>query len=359
MAALLGSLAWATLRNRQPSAALGPQQTVQTANDKIGVHTRLTDEVEPWKIKRSLELVREMGAPWIVEYFPWAYAEPRPGRFDWTHSDLVVDHAERQGLTTIARLGFVPEWVEPEQSSPLYLDEEHFEQFGRYAAEFAARYAGRVDYIIIWNEPNLALEWGFPDESSETFAAKYAKMLRVVTPLIRVANPDVQILAGAMAPTLAPAGSPDGIDDLLFLQQLYEAGAAPDFDVLAAHAYGWSFPPDEPPAADAINFRRVELLRDVMVAHGDGDKPVMITEGGWNDHPRWTRAVRPGQRIQYTLRAYELAQEWPWMEAVALWAFRYPWDAKSYQDYYTFVRTDFEPKPIYLEVQQYARNGSE
>ena len=36
------------------------------------------------------------------------------------------------------------------------------------------------------------------------------------------------------------------------------------------------------------------------------------------------------------------------------WAFRYPWDAKSYQDYYTFVRTDFEPKPIYEEVQRYA-----
>ncbi len=359
MAALLGTLAWVTLRNRQPSATLGPQQTVQTTNAKIGVHTRLTDEVEPWKIKRSLEMVREMGAPWIVEYFPWAYAEPRPGRFDWVHSDLVVDHAERQGLTTIARLGFVPEWVQPEQSSPLYLDAEHFEKFGLYAAEFAARYAGRVDYIIIWNEPNLALEWGFPDESSDAFAAKYAEMLRVVTPLIRAANPDVQILAGAMAPTLAPAGSADGIDDLLFLQQLYEAGAAPNFDVLAAHAYGWSFPPDEPPAPDAINFRRVELLREVMVAHGDGGKPVMITEGGWNDHPRWTRAVRPGQRIQYTLRAYELAQEWPWMEAVALWAFRYPWDAKSYQDYYTFVRTDFEPKPIYLEVQQRARNGAE
>ena len=26
----------------------------------------------------------------------------------------------------------------------------------------------------------------------------------------------------------------------------------------------------------------------------------MITEGGWNDHPRWTRAVRPGQRIANT-----------------------------------------------------------
>ena len=34
-----------------------------------------------------------------------------PGVFDWTHSDLVIDHAERQGLQVIARLGFVPPWA--------------------------------------------------------------------------------------------------------------------------------------------------------------------------------------------------------------------------------------------------------
>jgi hypothetical protein len=48
------------------------QQRVETTNPKAGIHTRLTDEVEVWKIKRTLEMVREMGAPWIVEYFPWA-----------------------------------------------------------------------------------------------------------------------------------------------------------------------------------------------------------------------------------------------------------------------------------------------
>ena len=96
-----------------------------------------------------------------------------------------------------------------------------------------------------------------------------------------------------------------------------------------------------------------ELLRAIMVKNGDAAKAAMITEGGWNDHPRWTRAVRPAQRIAYTLRAYEIAlQEWPWLDALCLWVFRFPWDQNSYQDYFTFVRTDFEPKPIYTEVQR-------
>ena len=52
---------------------LGPQQQVDSSMPVLGVHTRLTDEVEEWKIKRSLEMVREMGATTIVEFFPWAY----------------------------------------------------------------------------------------------------------------------------------------------------------------------------------------------------------------------------------------------------------------------------------------------
>jgi hypothetical protein len=343
-------------RSWQATVPLGPQQVVKTINPKMGVHTRLTDEVEPWKIKRTLEMVREMGAPWIVEYFPWAYIEETRGRYNWVHADQVIDHANRQGLTVIARLGFVPEWARPKETTPLYLDEENFPAFAEFAAQFVDRYRGKVAYVIIWNEPNLSLEWGYTPAD----AAKYVAMLRTVYPAIKAANPEVQVLAGALAPTLAPPGSPDGVNDLHFLQAMYDAGAADYFDILSIHAYGWSFDADEPAAADLIKFRRAELLRAIMVANGDEEKPAMITEAGWNDHPRWTRAVRPAQRIANTLRAYEIAQqEWPWLQALCFWAFRYPWDAKSYQDYYTFVRTDFEPKPIYTEVLRYATGQEE
>ena len=77
-------------------------------------------------------------------------------------------------------------------------------------------------------------------------------------------------------------------------------------------------------------------------------KPILVTEAGWNDHPRWTKAVRPAQRIEYTLEALELAAaQWPWAERLALWAFRLPTVAHNYNDYYTLVSPDFEPKPIY------------
>jgi hypothetical protein len=148
------------------------------------------------------------------------------------------------------------------------------------------------------------------------------------------------------------------MDDLVYLRRMYAAGAGDHFDILAVHAYGWVYPADDPPDPVVVNFRRTELAREVMVAHGDADKPIIITEGGWNDHPRWTRAVKPAQRIHYTIEAYELAQGWDWCQAVALWAFRYPWAAHSYLDYFTFITPDFEPKPIYLEVQRYAEGAA-
>jgi hypothetical protein len=331
---------------------LDPPQHVITANPLVGVHTRLTDEVEEWKIQRTLRMVREMGSPWVVEYFPWPYIEPAKGDYNWSHADAVIKHAENQGVAVIARLGWVPEWAREKETTFTHLDAAHYDDFADFVASFAARYRGRMDHIIIWNEPNLSFEWGYRPVDPE----EYAEMLKAVYPCAHAANPDAVVLAGALAPTLEPEGSPAGLNDLLYLERMYEANAAPYFDALSAHAYGLTQPPDAPPTPDALNFRRVELLREIMIAHGDEDKPVYVTEAGWNDHPRWAHAVRPAQRIEYTTDAYEWArQHWPWCRCVAMWAFRYPSPTYNYQDYYEFVTTDFEPRVIYLEVQAYTR----
>ncbi|MBN2002614.1 MAG: hypothetical protein JXA21_04595 [Anaerolineae bacterium] len=334
-----------------------PQQQVRTSNTKVGVHTRLTDEVEAWKIQRSLSLVREMGAPWIVEYFPWAYIEYIQGQYGWDHSDAIVAHATNQGLTVIARLGMTPDWARPlpeeQETTFTYLDQVHYEDFARFVAAFAGRYRGKIAHIIIWNEPNLSYEWGYRPVDP----LAYVDLLRAVYPAAHAANPDVVILAGALAPTLEPEGSPAGLNDLLYLEAMYHAGAQNYFDALAAHTYGMTFPPDDPPRADALNFRRVELLREIMEAYGDANKQIYVTESGWNDHPRWVWAVTPIQRIEFTVDAFTWADEhWPWCPVVAMWQFRTPMALHNYQDYYAFVTPDFQKRPIYDTVQIYTGN---
>jgi hypothetical protein len=337
----------------KPLVALGPPQTAQTQRPVVCTHTRLTDEVEPWKVLRTLEMVREMGAATIVEYFPWAYHEAQNGRFDWGHADMVVDFARHQGLTVIARLGgLTPAWARPAESTDTFLAAEDFDEFGDYVAEFVAHFKGRIQHVIIWNEPNVTLEWGFRPVDPEG----YTELLKTAYTRAKAASPDVLVLGGALAPTLEPEGSDLAMNDLVYLERMYGAGAAGYFDILAAHSYGLSFPPDEPPALNAINFRRIELVRTLMDAHGDSGKPILITESGWNDSPRWTRAVKPGARIEYTLGGYQWAEDhWPTVQAVCTWAFRYPAPQYSYGDYFTLVTPDFQPKPIYEAIKEWAR----
>jgi polysaccharide biosynthesis protein PslG len=345
-------LFWA-LSPPQVLVTMPPPQRVRTTNPTVGVHTRLTDEVEAWKIQRTLALVREMGAPWIVEYFPWAYIEPESGTYRWDHSDLVIEHARNQGLTVIARLGMVPSWARPapeeRETTFTYLEPAHYPDFARFVGDFVARYRGRVRHVIIWNEPNLSFEWGYRDVDPEG----YTELLRAAYEAAHEANPDVVVLGGALAPTLEPPGSPAGLNDLIYLRAMYEAGAAEVMDGLAAHAYGLAFAPETPPGADLLNFRRVELLREIMINYGDEASPVYVTEAGWNDHPRWTWAVSPGMRVRYTLDAYRWADaQWPWCPVVTMWMFRTPQPLHNYQDAYAFVTPDFRERPVYRAVQE-------
>jgi polysaccharide biosynthesis protein PslG len=349
---------WMLLRGLTPAAprvTLGPRQTVETLHPAVCVHTRLTDEVEEWKIQRNMTMVREMGASTVVEFFPWDYAEHDRGTYDWLRFDRIMRHAQNQGLTVIARLGRVPEWARPPVQEKVttfnYLPDNEFDRFAAFVEAFVERYRGQVGAIIIWNEPNLSFEWGGRDVDP----AAYAELLRVTYAAAHQANPDIIVMGGALAPTNEPEGS-SSMNDIRFLERLYEAGAAPYFDALAAHTYGFKNPPQDDPAPDVINFRRVELLREVMIRYGDGNKPVYITESGWSDDPRWANAVRPGQRITYTLDAFTLVESWPWAKTLCLWDFRQPVDRHNRRDaYYALVTSDFVRKPIYDAVQAYAR----
>ena len=340
----------------QPAPILitpGPPQTVYSDHPITAVHTRLTDEVEEWKIQRTLQLVREMGATRIVEFFPWAYYQNKDGSVAWEHPDQVIAHANAQGLGVIARIGLTPGWARPKDTPLTYLDADAYDAFAAFTAVFAQRYRGQVSHIIIGNEPNLNYEWGY----RITTPQDYVDLLQVVYPAVKQANPNVIVLAGALAPTLEPAGSPWGLNDLTYLTEMYQLGAADYFDGLAVHAYGLTFPPETDPAPDLLNFRRVELVRQIMLDYGDDETRIFITETGWNDHPRWTQAVRSGQRIQYTLDALRYAEaNWPYVETMALWAFRYPAPTKSYPDYYTLVTPEFVTKPIYDEIKRYTGN---
>ena len=330
-----------------------------TGVNPFGVNTFLEQEVEEWKVRRTLELIRAAGIRWVRQQIPWADIEHfRKGEFRWEKYDRIVDLVNAYGLELVARLDYPPDWSRRD-NTVAFGPPDDFKDYGDFVEAFVRRYRGKVRFIQVWNEPNAFPEWGNRPVNAE----EYVALLREAYLRAKAANPDVVVLSAALAPTL---GTGDGRaeSDLVFLDKMYRAGARPYFDILAAQAYGlWTGPGDRRVSPDRTNFSRVRLLREVMVRHGDAAKPIWITELGWNalppdfsgpaTHGRVTRT----QQARFTTDAYRrIMAEWPWVGVAFYWHFRMVTDEKRDQPvfYFGMADPDFTLHPVYHAVRELA-----
>ena len=113
--------------------------------------------------RRDLQLIREMGFTYVKTQLPWREIETyTPGDRDWYRADALVQDVQEAGLSLIVRLDRQPFWSQanggwPPLDSAPPADLSTFEDF---CEAVAARYLGRVEAYQVWNEPNLAREWG-------------------------------------------------------------------------------------------------------------------------------------------------------------------------------------------------------
>jgi hypothetical protein len=250
----------------------------------------------------------------VVQVFPWRDLNPAPGVYFWDPADDMVRVANKTGLDLVVRLDMPPEWAIVDEG-PLPFD---LPAYADFVEAVARRYRGRVLAYVVWNEPNLAIEWG--RGVAEPWV--YVGVLGAAYRRIRVADPGALIVAAGLAPT--NENSERAMDDRDFLRRMYQAGAADCFDVLAAHDYGYGLPPDDPYGAhDGLNLARLLDLRQIMLEYGD-DKPIWITELGYTVQPGLHPHVTPEAQADYLVGAFEWVQrEWPWVEMLAVWNLSY------------------------------------
>ncbi|MBK8984532.1 MAG: cellulase family glycosylhydrolase [Chloroflexi bacterium] len=370
-AQLRGVVHWLNTAVRpQPSLAL--EAAVQpTAVSPFAANTFLQQEVEPAKREQSLQLLRDAGFRFIRQEFTWEDIEIHgKGEFEdrrnvaaigvvdaWAKYDNIVDLAEAYDVQIIARLSNPPAWTRAlTDTIGTYAPPDDFADFGDYAAAVAQRYQGRVHYYQLWNEPNGNQEWGLQDVDPEAYTALLCEGYR----RIKEVDPQAVILAAALTPTLAMDGR--HMNDLIFLQRMYNAGAADCFDVAAAQGYGlWSGATDRRLRPTVINYPHNLFIRDLMVRNGDAEKPIWISEMGWNTAPEPIPAtygrVSEEQQARYTVEAFQRQQaEWPWVGVNAVWFFRRPadWEMGEAWYYFRMMEPDFTPLPVFTAVAEYA-----
>lgn len=283
------------------------QDAAAVAPTPLGFHIARGDAAH-------MQAVRQAGGEFAVVVFSWRDIQPLPDRFYWEVPDAALRAAEFYGVDVMARLDQPPDWALDDASlTPWDLD-----AYANFSRQVAQRYGGRLAGLILWNEPNLSLEWG----GQQPDPAAYAELLRAAYPAVKEVAPDLPVSMAGLASTVG--GGDNAMSDLAFLQGVYDAGGGAYFDALAAHPYGFGQLPQQAPAAERLNFRRIELLRAAMEANGDAAKPVWITEMGWRtrapDPAEQWQVVTPQQQAEYTLAAVDWARRrYPWLAGIGLW----------------------------------------
>jgi len=328
-----------------------------------GTNIFLHKEVESWKKENTFKMIREAGISWAKQQFPWEEIEqPRKGQFfdakynqsTWDKYDEIVKLAEAAGVRLIARLDRPPAWARSDKQRP-ERPPDNFGDYGDFLNAFATRYKGRIGHFQIWNEPNLGEEW-----TGKADPAEYVRLLKIAYARVKEADPQAVVLSAPLAINLE--NGPLHLNEVDFLDQVYLAGGKGVFDVLSANAYGMERSPTDAPGKNVLNFRRVELLRQVMEKHGDAGKAIWFNEYGWNASPKempkdeliWQR-VTEKQQADWTVEGVQYARKnWPWAGVFCTWYFRQVGDippSKS-EYYFRLVDPDFTPRPVYNAIRQ-------
>ncbi len=361
--------AWLLLQLRPAPETAPMTPMAYTGLSPYGINTFLEQEVEEAKIERSLQLISKAGFHWIRQQFPWEdieiYGKGDYWDHQWNHSawekyDRLVELAQKYDLEIIARLDNPPAWSRAVGNAEGWSlgPPDDFEDYGDFVYAVVSRYRGQIRYYQIWNEPNIYPEWGNQPVDPEA----YVRLLQIAYRRAKEADPDCVIIAAGLAQTTELG--PRNLSDLIYLERMYEAGVQGYFDVMGAMVYGlWTGPLDRRTSSDRTNFSRVQLTREIMVRHGDADKPLWATEVGWNALPVDFEGAAPYGRVtleqqaRYAVQAYQrAAREWPWMGVMNYWFFRRPSDAESDQPWYYFrmVEPDFTPLPVYDAMRELA-----
>lgn len=308
--------------------------------------------------------VNQSGFNWVRFQISWAEFERAPEQWDPLPYDRMIEAMTQSGLNVLLVIAKAPDWALSDDPETFLSD---YDAFGNFVSFIADRYQGKVQAYEIWNEQNLAAEWG-----GHVNPAEYVEMLQVAHDAIKAVDPNAQVVFGGLTPTgiTDPAVA---IDDVQYLQQVYEisGGALSQyFDVLGMHLNSTHQGPDatmdNPTETDgwaddpSFFFRRGEDLRAVMVENGDEDKPAWITEFGWttaNQAPGYEYGANNTEQevADFLVRSFEIARdEWGWVTAAFVWNLnwstltdpadeKYPWSA---------LNADGSARPAYIALSE-------
>ncbi|HEY3290567.1 MAG TPA: hypothetical protein VGK87_10610, partial [Anaerolineae bacterium] len=338
-----------------------PQPVNNAETLLIGVNVEL-EQYDDATLNAHLADLAQRGVRYIRQEFHWSAIEVSRGQMDWTVSDRIFSATQHYQIQVLPVLLSTPLWARapsearqpaPIESAPPLAAGD----FAWFAHQFAQRYemkmANGQPAILayqIWDEPNLSAMWG----NGLISPAGYVRILWAARASIQMVNPKARIVLAALAPTVEQ--SDVNLAPEIYLTRLYQLGAHDAFDVVALKPYGFDYSPmDRRIDPSLLTVSRAILVREVMVAHGEGNKAIWFTQFGWNaplpdvkSKPSNWGSVSESTQAAYTAQFVKrVADEWQWVGAMFIRTLQPSADASDPQWGFSMLDQSDKPRPVY------------
>lgn len=297
---LLILLSFVMLAPQKVSAASVTQTQQGTANNKFGIHLAVASREDE---KAAAALVNSSGGDW--GYITFVIQDNDRNTQKWQET---FDSLRRLRLIPIIRIATHPDGASWKR--PVAEDADEWVAFFE-----SLHWVVKDRYIILFNEPNHAAEWG-----GSVDAANYANVAYAYAKALRAKRPDyVVMLAGLDA--AAPQQPPKYMDEYEFLKETFATAPqlAELIGAISSHSYpnpGFSASPQASGRTSIRGYEwELEVFRQLGVTR---DLPVYITETGWSRDQ-----LSPATVAQYFEQAFTIWNADSRVEAVTPFLLNY------------------------------------
>ena len=319
-----------------------------------------------------LDLATEAGIKWVRRNgVLWNEIEEVEGIRDW--SSLAALEPEmvllsERGMKLVLIVRGVPEWARAEGGhicGPIAPDK--FSAFASFMNELVNRYSQppyNVQYWEIGNEPDAPFIsdtspfgcWG--DSGNRYYGGgKYGKMLEVIYPQIKAADPNAQVLIGGLLLDCDPINPPAGRTCTIskFLEGILQEGAGNSFDGVSFHSYdyyngilgsysnaNWH---GSSTTTGPILDLKAAFLKSVLERYGHPEKYLLMTETALLCNDQYQTCAEDYELTKAIYAVQNYTESLTSQLAASIWySYTNPWR-------FTSLITSSTPKPAYYAYQ--------
>jgi Cellulase (glycosyl hydrolase family 5) len=295
----------------------------------------------------------------------WRRTQPTRGEYPFEQKDQygrtaandltnIVEAARNNGLKLGTRLIDPPDWA---GGSPAHVNPADLEDYAYHAVRYAH---DGLAYFELFNEQNLASEWGGPPDP-----AAFAGLMAAAYRGVKRADPSIPVINGG--PAQRTGGLGGAIEDVDWLDRFLAAGGASSIDALGVHAYMGSFDANADPSCQPLCFGQVNEFRAVMQQHG-APQSIYITEFGALEETaidlgqfNWQK-LSPDVRASHLVGALRTASvEYPWIAGATLFNLDYATvnyiPPTSEQYWFSLLNPDKSPRQAFSAIRDARQRG--